>query len=285
MMMMHALVLALLVAAAPAPGQPQKEFVRSDQASKQRAPFNTADVTYILSKEFKGPADADAKKVIAHLSSVRTPFPVYLGTVQAWRFAAEPAYREGVIKLATLVTEATGVRCLVTFEEEAPGHGDKLHGARAVPAALAGELANLANHATLAMATFCDGLMTREQVRARVSYFHDYYGDTLKIPLHQMFIDVNLAQTAAAQDYGSREHLENFDRVVGWALEEAYAAHFGGFHTMGSLLDQTRVSKAADSTYHALGAAWDHLVAAHPEQTFPGLKGKPRKASGGLEKH
>ena len=256
--------------AAPTVEQQVHTFVRSDQGSKSRAPYNTADVTYIVSKEFQAPAAADAKKVIAHLTSMRTPFPVYLGRVHARRFATEAGYRENVIQLATLVTEATGVRCLVYFDDEALQHADRPAGARTVPASLAPDLQRLAKQATLALATACDARMTREQVRARVQDFHAYYGETLKIPLFQMFIDVNLAQPVDPKD------LPNFDRVVGWALEDAYALHFGGFHTMGGAPLKKSTVKAPDSTYHALNEAWDRLAAAHPEQVFAGLRPQKR---------
>jgi hypothetical protein len=263
----HALLTALLIAGpARAAGG---EFVRCDQASKQRAPYNVADFTYVISKGFAAPAE-DAKKVIQHLSHTKTPFPVYLGKVEARRFAAEPALRAHVTQLAKLVTEAAKVRCLVYLHEDAPQH--------AVPAALAGDLQELAKHATLAMATSCDGLMTREQVQARVRHVHEHYGGTLKIPLSRMLVDVDLSQTAEAQHFGTRGHQKNFDEVVGWALDETFALRFGGFHTMGNARNQNGAKRAADSTYVALNEAWGKLVAAHPEQAFPGHKAVKAKS-------
>ena len=258
---MTRLALLMLVLVAPARAEPltppdaSHTFVRSDQASKSRAPYNTADVTYVVSKDLQGAAAADAKKVVAHIAALRTPFPVYLGRVHAARFAAEPAYREKVTQLATLITQATGVRCLFSLEDAAGP------GAHTIPAWLAPELQELARHATLALACHCDARMTRADVHARVADLHDHYGDTLKIPLHQLFVDVDLAQPAASPA---------FDRVVGWALEEAYAAHFGGFHTAGTI--KKSALTAADSTYRALDEAWNHLAAAHPDQAFAGLR-------------
>jgi hypothetical protein len=229
--------LALLLAATPlfAGDAP---FVRCDQGSKGRAPFNAADCTTLVSKDFKKPPAEDARKVIAHLEAIKTPFPVYLGTVT-------PARCEHAAKLAKLVADAAHVHVMFAVHPQSPPPPG---------------LSELAKVATLAVASGCDAAMSREQVRAKVQAL-----EGLKVPLAQVLVSVDVSHASP-----------ELSKVVAWALEDAYALHCGGFHTSGDPKEPKTSKAASDALYRALDAAWDKLVAAHPERTFSGL----RRASG-----
>src|SRR6185503_11748803 len=130
----------------------------------------------------------------------------------------------------------------------------------------------LAKSASLLVATYADGQMSHTEVVATVKRWKSVYHDKLGVPLAALMIDVDTSQTPVSAYYGTRGDLANFNRVIGWALTAAYNNGFGGFHTMGNgPAAKYGTAQAADSTYKALDAAWDNLVAAHPKQKFSGL--------------
>lgn len=260
------LLLAVLAPAAALAAGPGPLFVRSDQVHLGRAPMNTKDFSKLLSENFSSP-DADAKTVIARLKEKPSPFPVYLGNVHSWVWISDPNYRKNVQQLVMRVANATGERVLVYFEEQ----NATVRQTR-VPERLAAELRALSRKATLLMATYANGPMSREQVRELVERFHDWYHRRLKIRLNDMMIDVDTSQTPGSFYYGTRGDLENFNRVVGWALKAAHDRRFGGFHTMGNAGSAHGTQVAADSTYQALDRGWKELVAAHPGQVFSGIR-------------
>jgi hypothetical protein len=241
-------------------------FVRSDQVHLGRAPRNTLDLQASVTPDFSKP-DAAADAVIAALKAKPTPYPVYLGNVHTWVYESDASYRANIHTLASRVHDATGVRVLVYFEER-----NFSNGPTPVSVTHAAQLRALSKVATLLMATYITGSMTKDAVLGDVKHFHDWYGGTLGIALPDMLIDVDTSQTSSGAYYGTRGDLANFDKGIAWALDAAYAMHFGGFHTMGNASDNFGTKVASDSTYQALDAAWAALESAHPKRAFEGVR-------------
>ncbi len=241
-------------------------FVRSDQVHLGRAPRNTLDLQHDVTDDFSRP-NAAADKAIAELRATPTSYPVYLGNIHTWVYDADAAYRANVHTLAARVHEATGARVFFYFEERNASNGPT-----PVSHAHGPQLRALSKIATLLMATYVTGAMTRDAVQRDVKHFHDWYSGELGVALPDMLIDVDTSQTAGGAYYGTRGDLANFNQAIGWTLDAAYAMHFGGFHTMGNAGNGYGTKVAADSTYQALDRAWKALEAAHPRRAFSGTR-------------
>jgi len=241
-------------------------FVRSDQVHLGRAPRNTLDLGHDVTDDFSTP-NAVADKVIAELKESPTPYPVYLGNIHTWVYDANATYRANVHTLATRVHDATGARILFYFEER-----NATNGPTPVSQTHAAQLRALSKIATLLMATYVTGSMSKADVERDVKHFHDWYGGALGVLLPDMMIDVDTSQTSGGAYYGSNGALANFNEAIGWTLDAAYALHFGGFHTMGNASSNYGTKVAADSTYQALDHAWATLEAAHPQRAFSGIR-------------
>jgi len=241
-------------------------FVRSDQVHLGRAPRNTLDLQKSVADDFSKPS-ATADAIVAELKAKPTPYPVYLGNIHTWVYDVDPTYRANVHTLASRVHDGAGVRVLFYFEER-----NARNGPTPVSVTHAAQLRALSHVATLLMATYVTGAMAKDAVVADVRHFHDWYGGKLGVALGDMLIDVDTSQTSSAAYYGTRGDLARFNDGIGWALDAAYAMHFGGFHTMGNTGDGYGTKVAADSTYAALDAAWAALEAAHPKRAFEGVR-------------
>lgn len=241
-------------------------FIRSDQLSFGRAPSNTGDRSKGVNQEFTSPKQ-DADQVIEWLKDhPGYDNPLYLGCIHAWIYDTSHTYRSNIHTLASRIRQATNHPIMFYFEEENASHSrhpvSKSHGQA---------LRTLAKSAKLIMATYTDGKNTKAGVTSIVNRWKSYYHGELGIPMKAMLIDVDLSQTPSNFYYGSRGNLGNFNKVVRWTLDAAYAKGFGGFHTYGNVGGTFGTKRAADSTYDALNDAWDALVEKHPNQKFTGL--------------
>jgi hypothetical protein len=242
-------------------------FHRSDQVHFGRAPMNTDDVSHEIdiADDFSNGPAAASRAIAWAKAHPASPRPMYLGGIHTWLFDTDAGYRARVEQLASKVAAATNKTLLLYFEEENASHAP-----HPVSAANAGALRNLASHVVLLCATYVNGQMSHPDEVATVQHWKTWYHGRLGVPLTSMWIDVDLSQTPTSQYYGSRGDLAEFNKAVGWTLTSAYANGFGGFHTFGNVGGSFGTLRAADSTYHALNAAWDALVKAHPQKKFEG---------------
>ena len=241
-------------------------FLRSDQVSFGRAPSNTHDASKSVTADFSSP-EKSAKEIINWLDKhPENKHPVYLGCIHSWEYDTSHTYRTDVHTLVTLVNAATKLPLLLYFEEENASHSP-----HHVSEANGHSLRTLAKSTQLLCATYASGQDSHDEVIAKVMHYRTWYHDKLGIPMTSLMIDVDTSQTPVGFYYGSRGDLAGFNQVIGWTLRSAYAHGFAGFHTYGNVGGQFGTSRAADSTYTALGKAWNTLVAAHPKQTFAGL--------------
>jgi len=242
------------------------EFVRSDQVSFGRAPQNTAELQSLVHPDFSN-ASADAKKVIAWLDAhPNVHESVYLGDVQTWVYDTDANYRANVHTLVSTVHAAKPNRLLLYFEEENASHAP-----HPVSAAHGQALRTLTHSATLLCATYLNGPDSHTDEIDVVMEWRKHYHDELGVPLTAMMIDIDTSQTPNSFYYGTRGDLANFNHIVVWALNSAYAHGFAGFHTYGNVGGHFGTLRAADSTYAALDNAWSSLVKAHPHQKFTGI--------------
>jgi len=243
-------------------------FHRSDQVNFGRAPLNTDDISkeIDIADDFSNAGAAAAKAVALAKANPTSPKPLYLANIHAWMYDTDAGYRARIALVASKVDAATKRKVLFYFEEENASHSP-----HRVSKANAGALRSLTQHATLLCATYVNGQMSHAEEVAAVKRWKSWYHDTLGVPLTSMWIDVDTSQTPTSAYYGSRGDLAEFNKVVGWALNTAYANGFGGFHTMGNVGGKAGTLRAADSTYAALNGAWKALVKAHPNEKFEGI--------------
>jgi hypothetical protein len=242
-------------------------FHRSDTLSFGRTPWNTEDLSQIagVADDFSNVDDA-VKRVMAWVGqNPHHEMPLYLAGIHAWIYEDDGGYRARIEELASTLAARSHRTILLYFEEE-----NATHSPHAVSESHAPALKRLTDHATLLCATYANGAMGEGLTRARVRHWKTWYHDRLGVPLDAMWIDVDTSQTPSSFYYGSRGDLAEFDRVVPWALDAAYADGFGGFHTYGNVGGKFGTKRAADSTYDALNNAWDKLVKEHPRVTFDG---------------
>ena len=243
------------------------EFVRSDQVSFGRAPANTTELQALVHRDFSDPV-SDANKVIAWIDAHPNAHDsVYLGDVQTWVYDVDATYRANVHTLVSHIhAHAPDKRLLLYFEEQ-----NATHSRHQVSAAHGPALRTLAGSATLLCATYLNGRDSHTDEIDIVMSWRKHYHDELGVPLKSMIIDVDTSQTPSSFYYGSRGQLANFDHVIVWALNSAYAHGFAGFHTYGNVGGHFGTLRAADSTYAALDKGWEALVKAHPHQKFTGI--------------
>jgi hypothetical protein len=241
-------------------------FVRSDQVSFGRAPANTGDLSDKIANDFSNPDDGAAKVIAWIKDHPGYEKPIYLGDIQTWVYDTSHTYRVNVHTLASKIHAATKHPILFYFEEENASHAP-----HPVSTANAESLRTLAKSATLLCATYANGQMTHGEEIAAVMHYRHWYHDVLGVPMASMMIDVDTSQTPVSFYYGSRGDLANFDHVIVWTLNSAYAHGFAGFHTFGNVGGKYGTKRAADSTYAALDDAWKSLKKNHPKQAFSGL--------------
>jgi hypothetical protein len=241
-------------------------FVRSDQLSFGRAPANTSDLSKHVDPDFATP-DEDAAYAIKWIEAhPKNEHPVYLGCIHAWLYDTSHAYRASIHTLASKIHAATHHPILFYFEEENASHAP-----HPVSAAHGQALRTLTTSAKLLLATYANGHQSHAEVTATVAKWKSHYHAGLGIPMKAMLVDVDTSQTPSGFYYGSRGDLAQFNHVIKWTLRAAFDQGFGGFHTFGNMGGNYGTLRAADSTYDALDAGWEALVAAHPQQDFSGL--------------
>jgi hypothetical protein len=241
-------------------------FVRSDQLSFGRAPHNTGDLSKSIPEDFSNPEKA-AQMVIDWLDAhPGYEDPIYLGCIHTWIYDTSHDYRVDIHTLASKIHAATHHPIFFYFEERNASHLP-----HPVSAAHGEALRTLAKSASLLCATYTNGKDSHADVVSVVAQWKHHYHDALGVPMKSLLIDVDTSQTPSSFYYGSRGDLAQFNRVIKWTLNAAYNQGFGGFHTFGNVGGSYGTQRAADSTYDALDAGWDALVAAHPKQKFSGL--------------
>lgn len=243
-------------------------FHRSDTLSFGRTPWNTEDLSQIagVADDFSN-VDAAVEAAMDWVAAnPKDERPLYVSGIHAWIYDTDGGYRARIEELASKLETRSHRPILLYFEEENAGHSP-----HAVSDSHAAALRSLAEHATLLCATYANGGLDHAQTSARVDHWKSWYHDRLGVPLHAMWIDVDMSQTPSSFYYGSRDDLPEFDRVVPWALAAAYDDGFGGFHTYGNVGGKYGTKRAADSTYAALNEAWVDLLLAHPKVTFDGM--------------
>lgn len=243
-------------------------FHRSDTLSFGRAPSNTEDLSQIadVADDFSN-VDAAVERAMEWVATHPTvEKPLYLGGIHTWIYDEDGGYRARIEELASKVASKSHRTILLYFEEENASHSPHPVSESHAPA-----LKKLAEHATLLCATYANGGLDHSQTIATVGHWKSWYHDRLGVPLHAMWIDVDVSQTPSSFYYGSRGHLTEFDHVVPWALDAAYGDGFGGFHTYGNVGGKYGTARASSSTYDALNEAWNKLVEEHPRVTFDGI--------------
>ncbi|HEX8792305.1 MAG TPA: hypothetical protein VF765_15230 [Polyangiaceae bacterium] len=249
-------------------GATTRVFHRSDTLSFGRAPSNTEDLSQVagVADDFSN-VDAAVNRAMAWVDQhPKDEKPLYLAGIHAWIYEEDGGYRSRIEDFASKLASRSHRTILLYFEEENASHPPHALSETHAPA-----LKRLVEHATLLCATYANGALDRQETSARVAHWKSWYHDKLGVPLHAMWIDVDLSQTPSSFYYGSRSDLTEFDHVVPWALNAAYDDGFGGFHTYGNVGGKFGTKRAADSTYADLDDAWNKLVDEHPRVTFEGI--------------